>query len=51
LEVLTFGVELFLVLSARRRQSASVWRTVHGLAIRRVFFVFLLSFAFVPFWF
>jgi hypothetical protein len=48
LEVLTFGVELFLVLSAMCGQSASVWRTVHGLAVCRVFFVFLLAFIFDP---
>jgi hypothetical protein len=48
LEVLTFGVELFLVLSARRGRSASMWRTVRDLAIRRVFFVFLLAFVFNP---
>jgi hypothetical protein len=48
LEVLTFEVEQFSALSARRGRSASVWRTVLGLAVRRVFFVFLLSFAFDP---
>jgi hypothetical protein len=48
LEVLTFEVEQFSALSARRGRSASVWRTVRGLAVRRVFFVFLLGFAFDP---
>jgi hypothetical protein len=48
LEVLTFEVELFLVRSARLGQSASVWWTVRGLAVRRVFFVFLLAFVFDP---
>jgi hypothetical protein len=48
LEVLTFEVELFLVLSARRGRSVSVWRMVRDLAIRRVFFVFLLTFIFDP---
>jgi hypothetical protein len=51
LEVLTFWVELFLVLSARRGRSTSVWRTVRDLAVRRVFFVFLLAFVFDPLWF
>jgi hypothetical protein len=35
-------------MSARRGRSASVWRMVRGLAVRRVFFVFLLSFIFDP---
>jgi hypothetical protein len=48
LEVLTFEVEQFSALSARRGQSASVWRTVRGLAVCRVFFVFLLAFVFDP---
>jgi hypothetical protein len=48
LEVLTFEVEQFSALSARRRLSTSVWRTVRGLAVRRVFFVFLLAFVFDP---
>jgi hypothetical protein len=51
LEVLTFGVELFLVLSARRGRSARGWRTVREHAVRRVFFVFLLAFIFNPLWF
>jgi hypothetical protein len=48
LEVLTFEVEQFFALSARRGQSASVWPTVRGLVVRRVFFVFLLAFVFDP---
>jgi hypothetical protein len=48
LEVLTFEVEQFFALSVRREQSASVWRTIRGLAVRRVFFVFLLAFIFDP---
>jgi hypothetical protein len=48
LEVLTFEVEQFSALSARRGRSASVWRTVCSLAVRRVFFMFLLGFAFDP---
>jgi hypothetical protein len=48
LEVLTFEVEQFSALSTRRGRSASVWRTVRGLAVPRVFFVFLLGFAFDP---
>jgi hypothetical protein len=48
LEVLTFEVEQFSALSARRGQSASVWRMVRSLAVRRVFFVFLLALVFVP---
>jgi hypothetical protein len=48
LEVLTFGVELFSVLSARRGWSARGWRTVRERAARRVFFVFLLAFVFDP---
>jgi hypothetical protein len=48
LEVLTFKVEQFSALFARRGQSAGVWRTVRGLAVRRVFFVFLLAFVFDP---
>jgi hypothetical protein len=43
---LTFEVEQFSALSARRRQSASVWRTVRGLVVCRMFFVFLLTFIF-----
>jgi hypothetical protein len=46
LEVLTFGVELFLVPSARRGWSAMGWRTVRERAVRCVFFMFLLAFVF-----
>jgi hypothetical protein len=49
--VLTFGVELFSVLSVPGGRSARVWRTVHEHNVLHVFFVFLLSFAFDPFWF
>jgi hypothetical protein len=48
---LTFGVEQFLPLSVRRGQSARRWRTVRESSVRREFFVFLLGFAFDPFWF
>jgi hypothetical protein len=48
LKVLTFEFEQFSALSARHGQSTSVWRTVRGLAVRRVFFVFLLAFVFDP---
>jgi hypothetical protein len=48
LEVLTFGVEVSLVLSARRGRSARGWRTVRERAVRCVFFVFLLAFVFDP---
>jgi hypothetical protein len=48
LGVLTFEVEQFSALSARRGQSASLWRTVCDLVVRRVFFVFLLAFIFDP---
>jgi hypothetical protein len=34
LEELTFGVELFLLLSVRRGQSACVWRTVHVVRVQ-----------------
>jgi hypothetical protein len=51
LEDLTFGVELFLLLSVRRGQSARWWRTVPERSVHREFFVFLLVFAFDPFWF
>jgi hypothetical protein len=47
-EVLTFGVELFLVLSVGRGQSARGWRAVRERAVRLVFFVFLLAFVFDP---
>jgi hypothetical protein len=48
LEVLTFGVELFLVLSAWRGRSARAWQTVRERAVRHVFFVFLLASVFDP---
>jgi hypothetical protein len=51
LGVLTFGVELFSVLSVPGGRSARVWRTVREHCVLRVFFVFLLGFAFDPFWF
>jgi hypothetical protein len=51
LVVLTFGVVLFLPLSVRRGQSAWGWRTVREGSVCLVFFVFLLGFAFDPFWF
>jgi hypothetical protein len=35
LEVLTFEVEQFSALSARRGRSVRVWRTVRGLAVHR----------------
>jgi hypothetical protein len=48
LEVLNFGVELFLVLSARRGRFARGSWMVRERAVRRVFFVFLLAFVFDP---
>jgi hypothetical protein len=51
LGVLTFGVELFSVLSVPGGRSARVWQTVREHSVLRVFFVFLLGFAFDPFWF
>jgi hypothetical protein len=51
LGVLTFGVEQFLPLFVRRGQSARWWRTVRESSVHRVFFMFLLGFAFYPFWF
>jgi hypothetical protein len=47
---LTFEVGLFLVLSVPGGRSAGVWRTVRVNSVLRVFFVFLLGFAFDPFW-
>jgi hypothetical protein len=44
LGVLTFGVEQFF-------SSVRAWRTVREHSVLRVFFVFLLDFAFDPFWF
>jgi hypothetical protein len=48
LEVLTFEVEQFSALSVPRERSAWTWRTVRAMRVRRVFFVFLLSFACDP---
>jgi hypothetical protein len=48
LQGLTFEVRLFSVLSVGRGQSACWWRTVRDVRVRRMFFVFLLSFAFDP---
>jgi hypothetical protein len=48
LEGLTFKVGLFSVLSVGRGQSVCWWRTVRDVRVRRVFFVFLLSFTFDP---
>jgi hypothetical protein len=52
LGVLTFGVEQFSALSVPRGQSAWTWQTVRAVRVRRVFFVFLVGFAFDPwcFW-
>jgi hypothetical protein len=44
LEVLTFGVEQFLVLSVPCGRSARAWRTVCRHSVRCVFFVFFLVF-------
>jgi hypothetical protein len=46
--VLTFGVEQFSVLFVPGGRSAGAWRTVHEHSFLRVFFVFLLGFAFDP---
>jgi hypothetical protein len=48
LEELTFGVGQFSALSMPRGRSAWTWRTVRAVPVRRVFFVFLLGFAFDP---
>jgi hypothetical protein len=48
LKELTFGVEQFSALSVPRGRSAWTWRTVRAVPVRRVFFVFLLGFAFDP---
>jgi hypothetical protein len=48
LEELTFGVEQFSALSVPRGRSVWTWRTVRIVRVRRVFFVFLLGFAFDP---
>jgi hypothetical protein len=50
LGVLTFGVERFSVLFVPGGQSARARRTVRAYSVLRVFFVFLLGFAFDPFW-
>jgi hypothetical protein len=51
LGVLTFGVEQFSVLFVPGGRSARAWQTVREHSVLRVFFVFLLGFAFDPFWF
>jgi hypothetical protein len=51
LGVLTFGVEQFSVLFVPGGWSARSWRTVCEHRVLRVFFVFLLGFAFDLFWF
>jgi hypothetical protein len=51
LEELSFGVEHFSALSVPRGRSTWTWRTVRVVPVRRVFFVFLLDFAFDPRWF
>jgi hypothetical protein len=51
LGVLTFGVEQFSVLFVPGGRSARAWRTVRAHSVLVVFFVFLLGFAFDPFWF
>jgi hypothetical protein len=48
LEELTFGVEKFSALSVPRGRSTWTWQTVRAVRVRRVFFVFLPSFAFDP---
>jgi hypothetical protein len=48
LGVLTFGVEQFSVLFMPRGRSARAWWTVRAHSVCRVFFVFLLVFAFDP---
>jgi hypothetical protein len=49
--VLTFGIEQFSVLFVPGGRSARAWRTVRAHSVLRMFFVFLLGFAFDPFWF
>jgi hypothetical protein len=46
LEVLTFEVEQFSAMSVPRGRSVWTSRTIHARRVRRVFFVFLLGFAF-----
>jgi hypothetical protein len=48
LEVLTFEVEQYSALSVPCGRSAWTWRTVRAVRVRRVFFVFWLSFACDP---
>jgi hypothetical protein len=48
LEVLTFGVAQFLVLSVPCGWYARAWRTVCDVRVPRVFFVFLLAFVYDP---
>jgi hypothetical protein len=48
---LTFEVGLFSVLSVRGRRSTRGRQTVREEPVLRVFFMFLLGFAFDPFWF
>jgi hypothetical protein len=50
LGVLTFGVEQFSVLFVPHGQSSRAWWTVRAHSVCRVFFVFLLIFAFDPLW-
>jgi hypothetical protein len=49
--VLTFGVEQFSVLFVPGGRSTRAWWTVREHSVLRLFFVFLLSFAFNLFWF
>jgi hypothetical protein len=49
--VLTFGVKQFSVLFVRGGRSARAWWTVREHSVLRVFFVFLLGFAFDSCWF
>jgi hypothetical protein len=51
LEVLTFVVEQFSVLFVPGGRSARARQTVREHSVLRVYFVFLLGFAFDPFWF
>jgi hypothetical protein len=51
LGVLTFRVEQFSVLFVPGGRSARARRTVRVYSVIRVFFMFLLSFAFDPIWF
>jgi hypothetical protein len=46
--VLTFEVEQFSVLFMPGERSAAAWRTVREHSVLRVFFMFLLGFAFDP---